>query len=57
MAGQLMDWIAYPCIPNDSSFIERTCQDEIAVWIEMQRDQLTLMSFEGGVDFAHLDVP
>jgi hypothetical protein len=52
-----MDWFANSCVPNDGSFVKRTCQDHVAVGVEMQRNQLTFVAFQGRVNFPHFDVP
>lgn len=57
MADELMYWFAYPRVPDDCALIEGTSENEISVRVEMQRNQLSLMSLKCGVDLPHLDIP
>lgn len=57
MALKPMNWFAYSRVPNDGSFVKRACQDHVAVSVEMQRNQLTFVAFQGRVDFSHFDIP
>jgi hypothetical protein len=46
VANELMDWITDSCVPYNCSFIERACQDEIAIRIKMKGHELSLMAFQ-----------
>lgn len=52
-----MHRFAYPRIPDNRALIKRTSQDKISIRVEMQRNQLSLMPLQGGVDLPHLNIP
>ena len=57
MANELMNWFAYPRVPNNCALIEGTSENEIPIRVEMQRNQLPLVPLKRGVDLSHLNIP
>lgn len=57
MSLKTMDRFTNSGVPYDGSFIKRPCQNHISIWIEMQWNKFSLMTFKGWVYFTHLYIP
>lgn len=57
MARQSVDGLADTGIPDYCCLVEGASQDFIAVGVEMQGYELSIVTLQSGVDFAHLHIP